>query len=92
MSLPFEGEVALSTAITDGHLPCIQAAKGGQAALPRPNAAATQAPPAAAAAGAKAKTVMPAPLRLDDQGREVDEQGRPIIRKDNSAAPALKVK
>ena len=49
---------------------------------------ASGAPPSTAAV-LQSKTGGPAPLRLDEQGREVDEQGRPIERR--PAAPALKV-
>jgi hypothetical protein len=62
------------------------------AALPPPTPAAPLAATPAAVPGGKPKTRMPAPLRLDDQGREVDEFGRPIERDlTRVAAPTLKV-
>ena len=82
------------------HLVCplqqLPVAPGGAAALPQPVPAPAFAPPPGAAAaqqpGAKPKTQMPAPLRLDEQGREVDEFGRPIERDlSRVAAPTLKV-
>lgn len=61
-------------------------ASGTPAVLPPP-AAAPALPP-----GAKPKTFTPASLYLDDQGREVDAQGRLIQRNDTRvAAPTLKV-
>jgi len=59
------------------------------AALPPPTAAPV---PPGAAPGVKGKTSTPASLYLDDQGREVDEHGRLIVRNDTRvAAPTLKV-
>ena len=58
--------------------------------LPLPTAAPTL---PGAVPGAKPKTFTPASLYLDDQGREVDVQGRLIQRVDTRvAAPTLKVK
>ena len=69
-------------------------AAAGAAQAQQPNAAALPRPAAPAGLpGAKPKAHMPAPLRLDDQGREVDEFGRPIERDTSRvAAPSLKVR
>ena len=47
-------------------------------------------PPAAPAAAAQPRGYKPAPLRLDAEGREVDEHGVPVVRK--QAVTELKVR
>ena len=46
-------------------------------------------PPAVPAAAGQPRSYKPAPLRLDAEGREVDEHGVPVVRK--QAVTELKV-
>jgi len=47
-------------------------------------------PPAVPAAAGQPRSYKPAPLRLDAEGREVDEHGVPVVRK--QAVTELKVR